>query len=327
VQNRHLKDLVLLPRRLAAEVKREAPQRPYSHFGTPARQLGEVFDYAALKGLDAAEVWLSLSDHQVERIIEEYEVMNDKHVCEQEYASFATETFLRRQSRSTKTQADRKWRAERMLQLVTPPAEDSGSLWIAPPIFQQCPEFKFDLRPDCSYWLSLAGFNSSYRSELRSTLYIHKNWITCPYFTVEFKKDGQSADQATWQACAAASVSLYNRYLLKCNALGVRAEEWTGLDRAQMKHYILTFVGAEYDIWVLNALFSENSNAWNGCSMTNIYRSMCTSTAGVRRLESWINEIHLWGLTAHAAGCEADVKKILEDNDIKVSAIDCLVED
>ena len=153
-------------------------------------------------------------------------------------------------------------------------------------------------------------------------MYVHKNWITCPYFTIEFKKHGQSIHQATWQACAAASIALYSRYLLKRKALEVGAEEWSDFDRAQMKHYVLTFVGAEYGIWVLRARFSEGSSAWDGCSMTNIYRSMCTSKAGVRRLESWINEIHRWGLSEHAAGCQADVKTILEDNDIEISAID-----
>jgi hypothetical protein len=205
-----------------------------------------------IEGLNAAEVWLSLSDDQVEQIIEEYQFMKNRWVCEQEYASFTTEKFFRRQRRFLNTPIDRKWRAERMLQLIAPPSEsdesDEVSYWVAPPSFEESLEFKFDLRPDCSYWLSLAGFNSEYRGELRSAVYVHKHWITCPYFTIEFKKHGQSNDQATWQACAAASVALYNRYLLKCNALTVGAEEWTDFDRAQMKHYILTFVGSAYDI-------------------------------------------------------------------------------
>ena len=159
-------------------------------------------------------------------------------------------------------------------------------------------------------------------------MYVHdEDWITCPYFTIEFKKHGQSNDQATWQACAASSVPLYNRYLLKRKALAVRAEEWTDFDRAQMKHYILTFVGSEYDIWVLRARLSEDSSSWDGCSITNIYRSMCTSKVGLRRLESWINEIHRWGLSRHAAGCQADVKTIVGANDIEISAIDLEVDE
>jgi len=41
----------------------------------------------------------------------------------------------------------------------------------------------------------------------------------------------------------------------------------------------------------------------------------------VRRLESWINEIHRWGLSEHAAGCQDDVKTILGHNDVEVLPI------
>jgi len=74
-------------------------------------------------------------------------------------------------------------------------------------------------------------------------VYIHENWITCPYFTVEFKKHVRSINQVTWQAAAAASVALYNCYLLKLAALKVKESEWTESDKDQLRNYILTFVG------------------------------------------------------------------------------------
>jgi len=89
-----------------------------------------------------------------------------------------------------------------------------------------------------------------------------------------------------------------------------------------MKHYILTFVGSDYEIWVLRARFSKDSSTWDGCSMISICQSTCMSKVGVRRLESWINEIHRWGLSGHPAGCQADVKTVLEQNDVEISAID-----
>ncbi|KIX08552.1 uncharacterized protein Z518_03208 [Rhinocladiella mackenziei CBS 650.93] len=312
-----LEDFVLRPRRIV-KGRDEFRKNAYSHFGTAPPPGG---DYTAIDGLDATQIWLSLSNDQVEEIIEEYRCMKYRRLCEAEYAFFATETFLRRQRRFLQTPTDRKWRAERMIQLFAPPTE--WSYWIAPPSFEKCPEFKFDLRPDCCYWLSLAGFNSVYRSELRDAVYIQdEDWITCPYFTIEFKKHGQSIEQATRQACAAASIPLYNRYRLKQEALEVETKEWTDSDRAEMKHYILTFVGTQYDIWVLRARFSEDSSTWDGCSMVNICKSSCTSSVGVRRLESWINEIHRWGLSRHAAGCQTDAKTILNDNEIDTSMID-----
>ena len=80
----------------------------------------------------------------------------------------------------------------------------------------------------------------------------------------------------------------------------------------------LTFIGSDYEIWVLRARFSEDSRTWDGCSMMSICRSTCISKAEVRRLESWINEIYRWGLSGHSAGCLADVKTILEQNDVEM---------
>jgi hypothetical protein len=155
-------------------------------------------------------------------------------------------------------------------------------------------------------------------------VYIHENWIIGPYFTVEFKKHGQSINQATWQAAAAASVALYNRYLLKLAALKVKESEWTESDKDQLRHYILTFVSAEYAIWILRASFDITDSTWNGCIVKRLCSSMCTAPAGVRKLERWINEIHRWGLSKHAAGSQVDVKTILEYNDVDTSALDTI---
>lgn len=116
-------------------------------------------------------------------------------------------------------------------------------------------------------------------------------------------------------------MGLYNRYLLKCKALAIGAKDWTDSDKSQMKHYILTFVGAFYQVWVLRARFSEGGVAWDGCFIRNLWRSSCNSKLGVRRLESWINEIHRWGLSIHVADCQADVKTILEERGIEISPV------
>jgi hypothetical protein len=317
--------LILRPRRILIEGHViEGNTNPYRHFGTNQPPKGEGIDYRAIDGLDAAEIWLSLPSDSIERIIEEYDFMTSKQVCEQEYASFATETFLCRQRRFRQMPSDRKWRAERMLQLISPPSRERPH-WHPPVSFtSNSNDFKFDIRPDCSYWLSLAGFNSAYRSELMGAVYIHENWITCPYFTIEFQKHGQSISQVTWQAAAAASVALYNRYLLKLTALKIKENEWTESDKDQLRHYILTFVGAEYAIWILRASLNVTDSTWNGCIMKRLCSSMCTAPAGVRKLERWINEIHRWGLSKHAAGSEVDVKTILEYNDVDVSALDTM---
>ena len=121
-RSRDFKSLVLLPRRITTVDRNEPYKDPYSHSGTTAPHL---LDYTAINGLDAAEVWLSLSDNQVDRIIKAYQCMTTRQVCEKEYASYATEKFFRGPERDMDTPIDRKWRAERMLQLFAPPTDSS----------------------------------------------------------------------------------------------------------------------------------------------------------------------------------------------------------
>ncbi|MCJ1248529.1 hypothetical protein MMC30_005747 [Trapelia coarctata] len=314
-------ECVLRPRKLLMDRENATKTNPYIHFGVDHPPRGQAaINYHTIEGLEAAKIWISLGDDSIKEIIEEYEFMDRYRMCEEEYAAFATEIFLKRKRRVCKIPSDRKWRAERMLQLVAPP---KGPFWAAPTSFAEEPDdFAFNSRPDCSYWLSLAGFNEDYRSELGDAAYVQNDWITCPYFTVEFKKTGQSITQATNQAAAASSLALYNRYLLKKKALKVTGGMWTELDKAQMLHYALTFVGREYTIWVLQACLSE-TNDWDGCSGRSLYNSKCTSKYAVKQLMGWINEIHRWGLSQHAASCQLDVKGILEhDLGVDVSGID-----
>ncbi|KAI1435213.1 hypothetical protein GGR50DRAFT_694380 [Xylaria sp. CBS 124048] len=49
--------------------------------------------------------------------------------------------------------------------------------------------------PDCAYWLSLKGFSPEYRFVMENHVFV-RNYITCPYFTIDFKREGQSLDVA-----------------------------------------------------------------------------------------------------------------------------------
>src|SRR5437762_203173 len=115
-----------------------------------------------------------------------------------------------------------------MLQLVCPPNEDA--YWCIPPLFDngntaKGNDWKWDLRPECSYWLSLKGFNPKYRTKIQQCVFVEK-WITCPYFTIEFKRDGQSEDVTIVQVTASGSLALYNRYCLHDEALRVSKNSW-----------------------------------------------------------------------------------------------------
>ena len=114
---------------------------------------------------------------------------------------------------------------------------------------------------------------------------MHKVAITCPYFTIEFKKHGQSVLQARAQAAAAATVTLYNRFLLKKVALEMAKSPWTDSDKNQMRHYVVTFVDSEFPVWILRADIDEDDDSWNGCTMSLLYKAMCISSPIVRQLE------------------------------------------
>jgi len=311
---------VLIPRRIIISTTNRSIRDPFKHFGTLPPSRG-VADYIALEGIEASKVWLSFDDESIEEIIEEYEVMGNEGSSEAEYASFAMEVFFKRQRRFAQVPSDRKWRTRRAQQLFVPPNERLS--WLAPPPFMaDSQEFKFDIRPDCSYWLSVAGFNRRYRGELAGAVYVHKRVITCPYFTIEFKKQNQSVEQAKVQAATAASVALYNRFLLKQRALEITETPWTDFDKNQMRHYIITFVGEEFNIWILEADFGEDNDSWNGCHMSALWQGSCSSDSVVIQLGRWINEIHRWGLSQHATSCQQDVKNILGNDGMDVSLHD-----
>ena len=114
---------------------------------------------------------------------------------------------------------------------------------------------------------------------------MQKDAIIYPYFTIEFKKHGQSASQARAQAVGSVAVALYNRLLLKEKALETTETPWTESDKNQMRHYVITFVGSQFVIWILRADFGEDDGSWNVCSMSRLYESKCTSASIVRQLK------------------------------------------
>ena len=73
--------------------------------------------------------------------------------------------------------------------------ESSGTAnWKAPPLlFPGGPStqktYDFDIRPDCTYWLTTHDVCSDYRDQMSPYLDIRWDRIFCPYLTIEFKQD------------------------------------------------------------------------------------------------------------------------------------------
>ncbi|KAB5514922.1 hypothetical protein GE09DRAFT_1264357 [Coniochaeta sp. 2T2.1] len=177
-------------------------------------------------------------------------------------------------------------------------------------------EWRWDIRPDCAYWLSLEGFNPRYRFQIQNCTFV-RGYITCPYFTIEFKRDGQSEDVAVRQVAAAGSLALFNRWYLHSEVRKARPSLAENL--SNLRHYALTYVGSKFVFWVLRPTL--NDGTWKGCTMTRLIGADCADEYGVRELIDWINKVHRWGILEHGPGCERDIKAVLNSGGVRTSDI------
>jgi hypothetical protein len=206
------------------------------------------------------------------------------------------------------------WRVDRMLQLSCPPDEDAHRH--IPPLLD-CNQvagvpWSWDVQLDCSYWLSMKGFDPEYRARVEECTFA-KGSITCPYLTVEFKRDRFHEDVTMSRALSASSMALYNRYRLRNEALQVSKANWGPHEIADIRHYIITFDESKYAVWVLKPSFADGNGAWNGCQMTMLVSGDCRRGFDVGMLIKWSKEIHRWALSRHGPACFKDIEALLRD--------------
>jgi hypothetical protein len=152
-----------------------------------------------------------------------------------------------------------------------------------------------------------------------------KKIVTCPYFTVEFKRDGEPDDVAIKQVAAAGSIALYNRFRLYRNALQSHAIKesiaWTPTPATEIRHFGLTCVGSTFSLWVLKPATTEGGD-WAGCTMERLRGGDCeASVHNTKVLVEWINEIHRWGVTMHGPACKDEIKVCLQRDGVRTSDI------
>lgn len=113
-------------------------------------------------------------------------------------------------------------------------------------------------------------------------------------------------------------MALYNRFKLREAAREARPN----MDQdSHIRHYALTFVGSNFNFWVIKPHDSRADEQWHGCTMTRLAGADCTDVYGVRELVDWINEIHRWGVTAHGPSCERDVETVLRVSGVQESDV------
>jgi len=285
--------------------------RSSAHFavGEPTGNRAEY--YTQKRKAPESPIWLEPSDAFVTQFILVYTAMQREAVVEAEYATYAKETILKTDPQTLDPAAPRAWRTRRMIEMVAKPDE---TFWLMPPVVRDTSTsgeligtYTFDLRPDCSYWISTKAINENYRSYIGQWCYVWKRVITWPYLTVEFKRDEPAIECAQRQVMAAGSLALYNRFLLMKKRVEVSGEPWCDRDTSRVRHYGLTMTGALFTVWCLLPTFKPGF-VWSGCEMIRVEEGTCTEAPDVRKLIDWLNEIHCWGLTRHGATCLKDVK-------------------
>ena len=320
IQSPLFREKCLLPRGIFINDEGIPPPGPFAHFLTT-----KPSTYRELEGLKESTLWLNTDLAFIETTNKEYKVMDSHQLCEAEYASYAKENLLKREPREDLSdniadESQRFRRAERMLEFVCKQINETE--WKTPAFLnsslstgnQEYPTYTFDVRPDCSYWLSLHAFSSGYIEQAQTFLNVPQHRITCPYFTVEFKRDDIDMEKAIDQAAIFGSSTLYNRYRLRKRAF---SDKWTHEQECQLRHYVLVITKSTYKIWCIRPN-PQSEGSWNGCTMTRIFFEELTSKQGVRSFVDWVNEIHRWGLKNYVDSCQRDIKSTMKKHNYRV---------
>jgi hypothetical protein len=148
---------------------------PYSYFqtGVPPPEISSANHYNGDHGSPwsptESKVWLDASKSSIDSIAKEYRIMNERRLCEDEFASYAKEELLRRDHRDLDPDT-RSWTVDGMVKPTLKP----GRLLEVPPIVEEGEDsvanFRFHFLPGCMYWISLHGFNANYGSAIKGRL-------------------------------------------------------------------------------------------------------------------------------------------------------------
>ena len=344
-QHTRFRAFVLDPRGITLYDQKPKARPPETHFGTKLPPDG---NYAADPLHSHTPIWVSVDASRAEVISRHYSFMEKMRLSEDQFATYAKQNFFKCEEWELNLPHDRLWRGERIDTFVNP--AEPAERWCAPPLLltQQAAGdgYRWDVRPDCAYWLSNRGFNEDYAEAIPGCCFVYRGWTSNPYFTVEFKKNDWKPGVAATQLLTAAAIALYNRYELRAQA----KDDVAGA--AGLRHYGVTFEGSQFVVYVVMPTPATNdslasidvdalrpriwpaeasrsaggaemhTSSWHGCGMRRLAQGDCTVPRDVQRLANWINEIHRWGITKYAQSVQRDIKSALADDGIDVSALD-----
>ena len=305
------RNLILRPRGIT--IKREDSVGVEAHFEVDEPD-GVRSTWCVIKRKAASSpLWLDIEKSTIDEIMKVYAFDVKEHLVEAESATYSKEVVFKMDP-NVMTTKTKEWRSRRMIELVAKSRDTE--YWSSPPeivksdatVSPNTSDYDFDLRPDCSYWISVNGFSQATMQVVEDQCFVLKGGMTGSYTTIGFKQDVGSLDEAENQVAAAGSRALYDRFLLKVRCMKKAGRTLKQTDFKHIRHYGATTTGAEFRIWCIQPLVSEDLQ-WKGCDMISLSSGNCAEREyDVKMLLDWINEIHCWGLTVFAPEYEADIK-------------------
>ncbi|KAI0554218.1 hypothetical protein F4679DRAFT_527574 [Xylaria curta] len=241
-------------------------------------------------------IWLDANNN--ERIEQRYCMMERDGRCEADFQAYALGTIFHDHDAVlfNRMSSAVRFVPERMVELVH--SADKTTVWQSPPLGQSEKIYGWDIRPDCSYYVSIQAFPADQRVDCHELVsLVYKERAFGSYFTIEFKKNSMSIDVAERQIAIASTLSLYNRWRLKLSKVELQDKNnWSKEDKDHLRHYCLTFTGPRWTIWCVNPKTYEE---WTGCTVTSLKNGNCTHIDHVTTLFEYVNDIHYWGLMVH----------------------------
>ena len=266
-------------------------------------------------------IFLSVGLGFIQSVHMAYRSLAEAGLPEPEYRAYALQHLFKGQYGLLANDTRRQLCAVRSVEWSVKPRDFDQVVWHTPPLLSSgrppSKAFNFDIYPDCQFWLCDKILNPDYRESKSHVIHSKALGAFCPYYSIEFKATTDDTRIIVNQVAAAGSISLFSRYQLKLDAHPQPTPE-------QLKHvchYGLTMEKESWTVWLFEPKMTDGT--WAGCTVRNLDGGTCKTEQGVRRLLSWINEIHRWGLCEYALGCEDDVQHILSrarPNRIRVSA-------
>ncbi len=285
---------------------------PYEFFQTSAPAGLHSVHYTATH--PHSNIWLDVSSLEAALIVNQYRLGETLKESEEFFSDLAKKYLLRDDlledprltETSRRTYRKSKWGPPPDIKYPLPPLMPTNKPATIRP-------YEFRLNPDMTYYLSLKAVNPEYRDEVsRFTPVVLKSAIAA-YFTIEFKKDEHTEEQAQNQATAASAMWLYHRVILRKRRLAAEKVDLSASHFEDLKHYAMTLRGPFYNLWVTVPSMSADG-VWEGCTMRKLCNANLGSEGKVMRLAQWVNEIHNWGLGSWADGFVDDVKIMLRKN-------------